>query len=86
MADVDDLVERIRKSPKDVRFAVLVRVCDYFFGPARHRGTSHRVYKTPWPGDPRVNIQDDRGKAKTYQVRQVLKAIQKLQNDDDIRE
>jgi hypothetical protein len=28
-------------------------------------------------GDPRVNIQNDRGKAKAYQVRQVLKAIDK---------
>lgn len=33
---------------------------------------------TPWPGDPRVNIQSDKGKAKAYQVRQVLRAIAKL--------
>jgi hypothetical protein len=33
----------------------------------------------PWPGDPRVNIQDDSGKAKAYQVRQVLAAIKKLE-------
>ena len=26
-------------------------------------------------GEPRINIQNDRGKAKPYQVRQVLKAI-----------
>jgi hypothetical protein len=31
----------------------------------------------PWPGDPRVNIQNDKGTAKAYQVRQVLKAIDK---------
>jgi fructose-specific component phosphotransferase system IIB-like protein len=35
------------------------------------------VFKTPWRGDPRVNIQNDKGKAKAYQVRQVLKAIDK---------
>jgi hypothetical protein len=29
------------------------------------------------PGDPRVNIQNDKGKAKPYQVRQVLAAIDK---------
>ena len=29
-------------------------------------------------GDLRVNIQNDHGKAKTYQVRQVLQAIEKL--------
>lgn len=28
-------------------------------------------------GDPRVNIQNDKGKAKAYQVRQVLAAIDK---------
>jgi hypothetical protein len=30
-------------------------------------------------GDPRVNIQNDRGKAKAYQVKQVLRAIEKLE-------
>ncbi|MBM7492142.1 hypothetical protein JOD64_003364 [Micromonospora luteifusca] len=39
--------------------------------------TSHAVFRMPWAGDPRVNIQDDKGKAKAYQVRQVLKAIDK---------
>jgi len=32
----------------------------------------------PWAGDPRVNIQEDKGFAKAYQVKQVLKAIEKL--------
>lgn len=36
------------------------------------------VFKTPWFGDPRVNIQATRGKAKAYQVRQVLDAIDEL--------
>ena len=43
-------------------------------------GTSHAIFKTPWVGDPRINIQDDKGKAKPYQVRQVLLAIQKLED------
>jgi len=64
--------------PRNVRFADLCRVCDFYFGRARQQGTSHRVYRTPWPGDPRVNIQNDRGKAKAYQVRQVLRAIDRL--------
>jgi len=29
------------------------------------------------PGDPRVNIQNDHGRAKAYQVKQVLAAIEK---------
>lgn len=36
------------------------------------------IFKTPWQGDPRVNIQNDHGKAKAYQVRQVLDAIDRL--------
>ncbi|MEO7760863.1 MAG: toxin HicA, partial [Casimicrobiaceae bacterium] len=35
--------------------------------------------KSPWPGDPRVNIQGAKGKAKPYQVRQILQAIDKLE-------
>ncbi|CAN7776748.1 toxin HicA [Cupriavidus necator] len=56
-----------------------MKVCEAYFGTARQSGSSHAVFKTPWPGDPRVNVQNDKGKAKAYQVRQVLKAIEKLQ-------
>ena len=37
-------------------------------------------FKTPWPGDPRVNIQNAKGKAKPYQVRQILRAIEQLEH------
>ena len=37
------------------------------------------MFKMPWQGDPRINIQDASGKAKPYQVRQVLQAIDKLE-------
>ena len=83
MATVDDIVAEMQANPKGVRFADLCRVCDHYFGRPRQKGTSHRVYKTPWQGDPRVNIQDDRGKAKAYQVRQVLKAIERWEYEND---
>ena len=54
-----------------------------YFGEPRQAGTSHRVYRTPWPGDPRVNIQDHDGMVKRYQVRQVLRAIEKLEAQRD---
>jgi len=42
------------------------------------------VFKTPWAGDPRVNIQKSKGgEAKPYQVRQVLKAIDKLKEEQE---
>ena len=68
----------LRRNPKEVRYRDLAKICDYFFGEPRQQGTSHRVYRVPWPGDPRVNIQSSRGMAKAYQVRQVIKALEKL--------
>lgn len=67
----------MRNNPKDVKFNDLCKVCEHYFGEPRTSG-SHNIYKTPWQGNPRINIQDDKGKAKAYQVRQVLKAIDKL--------
>jgi hypothetical protein len=61
----------------------LEKVCEHYFGPARQKASSHSVYRTPWPGDPRVNIQRDKGgKAKSYQVKQVLDAIEKKREMD----
>jgi predicted RNA binding protein YcfA (HicA-like mRNA interferase family) len=79
MSKVDDLVAEMRQNPKGVRFVDLCKVCDFYFGEARQKGSSHRIYKTPWPGDPRVNIQDHEGMAKAYQVKQVLRAIERLE-------
>ncbi|MHB1212878.1 MAG: toxin HicA [Candidatus Nanopelagicales bacterium] len=72
----------MRGNPRNVRYADLFKVCEHFYGPARNSGSSHAVFKTPWAGDPRVNIQNDHGKAKEYQVRQALAAIRKLEESD----
>jgi hypothetical protein len=72
------ILEGVRRETRNIRFADLYRICVEHFGEPRQKGTSHAIFKTPWQGDPRVNIQNDRGKAKPYQVRQVLLAIDKL--------
>ncbi len=77
MGSIEDIVQQMAENPKGVRFSDLCKVCDSYFGGHRSSG-SHRIYKTPWQGDPRINIQDDNGMGKAYQVRQVLKAIEKL--------
>lgn len=86
MPDVEEIVAAMRRNPKGIRFRDLCRVCEAYFGKARQGGSSHRVYKTPWPGDPRVNIQNDRGTAKAYQIKQVLKAIERLETEDGTQE
>ena len=79
MESANDILHRLRSHPKGIRFSDLARICDRYFGEPRQRSTSHRVYRMPWPGDPRVNIQDDKGMAKAYQVRQVIRAIERME-------
>ena len=79
MAKIEDILTQMKNNPSGVLFSDLSKVCIYFFGQARQKDGSHHVYKTPWKGDPRINIQNHKGKAKAYQVRQVLLAIEKLE-------
>ena len=81
MGNTSEILKQMKQNPKNVRFADLCKICDLYFGQARQKSSSHRVYKTQWQGDPRVNIQNQKGKAKSYQVKQVLKAIDRLEVD-----
>jgi len=83
MPKVTDILALMRENPKGVRFTELCKVCDHFFGKPHQSRTSHRIYKTPWLGDPRVNIQSSKGKAKPYQVRQVLLAVERLESSHE---
>lgn len=63
---------------KDIRFSQLLKICEDFFENYRVSG-SHHIFKTPWQGDPRINLQKGKGnKAKPYQIQQVLNALRKL--------
>ena len=64
---LEKILLQMREAPQNVRYADVVKVCIAFFGEPRQQGTSHCVFKTPWPGDPRVNVQ------------QILAAIAKIQ-------
>lgn len=81
MTTIKGIISQMEQNQNNVRFSVLCKVCDHYFGKARQTGSSHRIYKTPWQGDPRVNIQNSKGKAKAYQVKQVLKAVKRLEED-----
>lgn len=79
MAKIQDILSQMRENPKGIKFNDLCKVCDAFFGEPRQSGSSHRVYRTPWKGDPRVNIQNAKGMSKAYQVKQVLQAVERLE-------
>lgn len=79
---IDKILALMRQNAKGVRFDDLCKICDHYFGEPRQKASSHRIYKTPFKDDPRLNIQDDKGMAKAYQVKQVLKAIERLEAED----
>ena len=79
MKTIAEKLKQFKNNPKDVKFSELCKVCNFYFGGVRQSSSSHRVYKTPWKEDPRVNIQNFKGNAKAYQVKQVLKAIERLE-------
>ena len=82
MSKIDQILARMKRHPSGIRFADLCKVCDHYFGKPRQNTGSHRIYKTPWQGNPRINIQNVNGKAKPYQVRQVISAIEKLEHEN----
>lgn len=77
-ANAKKILEQMKREPANVRFGDLQNICEEHFGQPRYSGGSHWIYKTPWQGDPRINIQNDKGKAKAYQVKQVLMAIERM--------
>lgn len=75
--EILEIIEELEKE-KHIRFSQLLKICEQFFGNYRVNG-SHHIFKTPWQGDPRINLQKGKDKnAKPYQVQQVLNALRKL--------
>lgn len=70
---IDKLIQKAERSPENVTFRELCRLCKHF-GMKPRKGTgSHRVFKRTKPPAFSLSIQDDGGKAKPYQVRELLR-------------
>ena len=69
-------------NPRNVKFDDLLKICMKHFGNPRIKG-SHHIFKTPWRGDPRINIQKEGNMAKPYQVKLVLKTLDKLEVENE---
>ena len=71
-----DILEPARRSVGNVRFSDLRRPVEAIGYRLRRRAGSHHVYThAARPDLPMINLQDDKGKAKAYQVRQVVRLI-----------
>ena len=74
---IDEALEALEGPKAPRRFRELLAICARVFGAPRIHG-SHHVFKMPWAGDPRINLQEDGNQAKPYQVHQVIRALHKL--------
>lgn len=75
---IAETIEILEKERSNTRFSDLLKICGLYFGKPRISG-SHHIFKTPWPGDPRLNLQPVKRKAKPYQVDQVIAALKRLE-------
>jgi hypothetical protein len=81
MARCKELLEKIRKNPKNVRFEDLCSLAEcYGYRIRKKEGGSHRIYKKPG-AVLLMNFQDVDGKAKPYQVRELLRAIEEAEDE-----
>jgi hypothetical protein len=82
MANCKKLLDKARNSPQNLRFEEVCKLAECF-GWTRQKqgGTSHAVFIHPSLGNTAgslMNFQSKSGKAKAYQVRQLLDAIDGL--------
>jgi hypothetical protein len=76
------LLEQARNSPSNLRFTELCQLAECHGFVLARQSSSHRLYKYPR----RIgimNFQSDSGKAKAYQVKQLLVAIEELEEKED---
>jgi hypothetical protein len=72
-------LDAMRADPGGISFSDAIKIAEHYFGEGRQSG-SHVVFKMPWPGDPRVNLQKvGKNGAKAYQVRQLLAAVERME-------
>ncbi|HWQ36942.1 MAG TPA: toxin HicA [Blastocatellia bacterium] len=70
---IDEVITELKRADGAMKFNRLKAICDHFFGAPRIRG-SHHIYRTGTAH--LVNIQNNKGQAKSYQVRQVRLALE----------
>ena len=70
------IYEELKRNPKNVRFGVLCNAAELFGFRFRGGRGSHRIYVKDGVSE-MLNFQNVKGKAKSYQVKQFLKVVDK---------
>jgi predicted RNase H-like HicB family nuclease len=83
MSKCDKLLEKAKNSPNNFSFSDICDLAECYGYILDRQVGSHKIYKNLDPAFARfpfMNFQDQKGKAKTYQLRQLLQATQKMKD------
>ena len=87
MTERSKLLEMLKKNPNNIRFNKLCNIAENFGFEFRGGKGSHRIYVKKGIKE-MLNFQNVHGKAKPYQVRQLIKVIEKYnlleEKDNDV--
>lgn len=72
MSRIEKLLKKARENRKNIRFNELCRLCEYFEMEVRDQKGSHVQYKRSTPPAMTLPIQNIKGMAVPYQVKQLL--------------
>ena len=75
---IDDVLEGIERDPTDVTYDDALAVCRHLFGEPAISTASQAVFRTPWPRDPRLSVQNVKGRVKPHQVSVILRAARRF--------
>ena len=70
------LLQKALSAPNNFRFSDMVRLAEAFGFRLSRKSGSHHIYAHPGVTE-LLNLQDVKGKAKPYQIRQCLKLVEK---------
>jgi len=87
MTDKEKLYNKLKENPRNIRFNKLCQTAEAFGFEFKGGKGSHRIYMKKGINE-MLNFQSVHGKAKPYQVRQLIKVIEKYnllkEEDDDV--
>ncbi len=74
--DKEEIYRKLKRNPANIRFEELCKVAELFGFKFKGGRGSHRIFVRDGIKD-MLNFQDVKGKAKPYQVKQLIKVIEK---------
>ena len=84
MSKCDKLIEKAKNSPNNFSFTEICKLAECYGFVFQRQSSSHFIFENPSLNIEQnriLNFQDFKGKAKPYQVKQLLRAIFILENE-----